>query len=190
MTKTATRATWSRRRWTEIKDRPLLVGSHPPDGQMCVMEAAAYVAGERWSDRPGCVSEVIGVFLRSWNDTLDDADRQKLKPYIRKVIGTNTGAADEEVRAWMATDWLVRTFTPEWLDLAGLTEHAAKLRALPELASAELASEAMTTIDAARREAAAAWGSAWDALAPTVEKIRSSAFDLLDRMIAVGKDAA
>ena len=31
-------------------------GAHPGHEAMCVMEAVAYVAGEPWSDRPGCAS--------------------------------------------------------------------------------------------------------------------------------------
>lgn len=84
------------------------IGSHPPPNNglaaACVMEAVAYVTGEPWSDHPACVSPVIGQFLRSWNDGLPDSDRQMLKPYIVKVVGTNTGKADDETRAWMLTD--------------------------------------------------------------------------------------
>ena len=38
------------------------------DGEMCVMEAVAYVAGERWSDAPQCACPVITSFMVSWND--------------------------------------------------------------------------------------------------------------------------
>lgn len=61
-------------------------GSHsPPSNGMvsaCVMEATAYVSGEGWSDHPECVSPVIGAFLRSWNDSLTETDRQLLKPRV------------------------------------------------------------------------------------------------------------
>jgi hypothetical protein len=59
------------------------------------------------------------AFMRSWNDSVDDAFRQKLKPYAAKCIGTKTTEADETRRAWMATDWLVRVHTPAFLELAG-----------------------------------------------------------------------
>ena len=169
-------------------------GSHssPEDG-MCVMEAVAYFAHEPHSDKPKCVSPAIGAFLRSWNDSMSAEDRQRLKPYIPKVVGTSTTAEDESTRAWMATDWLARTFTPAWLDLAGLGEHASALRALGELTSAELADAAIPVInaawDAARAAARdAARAAAWAALQPTVVELQGSAFDLLDRMIAVGQE--
>ncbi|MGH2374715.1 MAG: hypothetical protein ACRDIC_14770, partial [bacterium] len=107
-------------RWREIKDRPLLAGGHSPDSQMCVMEAVAYVAGEEWTDSPKCASQVIAQFLRSWNDALSDEDRQRLKPYIPKVIGTAASTEAEERRAWIVTDWLSRTLAPAFLRLAGL----------------------------------------------------------------------
>jgi hypothetical protein len=155
-------------RWLEVRDRPLLTGKHVPDGEMCLLEAVSYVAGERWSDHPRCVSKVIGAFGRAWNDQLDDATRQRLREYIPRMIGTATGAADDRARAWLATDWLVRTFTPAWLDLAGLSDDAAGLRALPELTSAASWRTARPTVEAARARAwdaagAAAGDAAWDA---------------------------
>lgn len=151
----------------------------------CVMEVVAYVAGEPHSDRPRCTSPAIAAFLRSWNDALDDADRQMLRFLVPVVIGTATGAADELRRAWMATDWLARTFAPAWLRLAGLGEHAAALEALPELSTDELATAAMGVIEAA---GSAAWSAAWSALAPTVEALQASAVELVLRMAAVGRE--
>ena len=71
-------------RTLDLDSLTLLTGSHGPNDaqRMCVMEAVAYVAGEDWSDHPACASPVIGAFLRSWNDTLNNEDRQQFKPYI------------------------------------------------------------------------------------------------------------
>src|SRR5262245_35911141 len=162
-------------RWREVKDRPLLVGSHSPDGQMCVMELAAYIAHEPWSDHPECVSPVLGAFLRAWNDALDDGTRQKLKPYARKAIGTAGGRDADERRAWMATDWLVRVWAPTFLRLAKLDAEADALVGLPELVDTKTAREVQPAIRKARTKAAAAgdaaraaawdasWAAAWDA---------------------------
>lgn len=46
------------------------------------------IGGERFTDRPGCVCPVIGSFLRSWNDGVGYADRQRLEPYASLVVGT------------------------------------------------------------------------------------------------------
>jgi hypothetical protein len=166
-----TLATQPRKLNAFLKTLKLESGSHSPDGQYCLLEAVAFVAGEPWSDQPKCVSKVIGAFGRSWNDTLDDAGRQRLKKFIPAMIGTATTSADEMTRAWLATDWLVRTFTPAWLDRAGLHEHAAKLRALDALTSTALARKAQPIIEEARRASAAAGAAAraaagdaaWDA---------------------------
>jgi hypothetical protein len=130
----------------------------------CIMELVSCLADEPWSDHPQCVSPAVGAFLRSWNDTLDEDDRNRLlKPYLHKVIGTNTGPADEQTRAWLACDWLVRMFTPTWLRRAGLDDDAVALEALTPLTSVELADAAMYAIKKARAASDAASDAAWDA---------------------------
>src|SRR5690554_3909372 len=74
----------------------LAAGSHYPGDEMCVMEAVAFVAGEEWSDGPECASPVIGAFMRAWNDSLDDDDRQELKRYILRLVGSKGTAEQEE----------------------------------------------------------------------------------------------
>src|SRR4051812_26835847 len=101
------------------------------------MEAVAYVAGEPWSDRPTCASPVITSFLISWNDAMNDTDRQMLKPYIPRLVGTRTSKKDETIRAWMLTDWLARECAPGFLRLAGLTEQAELVEKLAPLVDAK-----------------------------------------------------
>jgi hypothetical protein len=89
-----------------LRSLKLESGGHSPDGQYCLMEAVAFIAGESWSDAPECVSPVIGAFGRSWNDSLDDAGRQRLKRFIPVMVGTATTSTDDEVRAgWPPTGW-------------------------------------------------------------------------------------
>jgi hypothetical protein len=105
--------------------------------------------------------------LRSWNDALDDTTRQTLKPYIPRLVGSVGTVEQENARAWLALDWLVRIYTPVWLRLAGLDAHAATLAGLPEFKAGRDDPSSVLTIEAARREAAAAWAAAgavvWDA---------------------------
>ncbi len=136
----------------------------------CVMEAVAYMAGDPWSDHPECASPVLGAFLRSWNDSLSDEDRQMLKPLIPRLVGTKASKAVEEKRAWMATDWLARECAPAFLRLVGLTDHAEALEGLVALTTTKQAVKARPTLAAARAAAeAAAWDAAtfaaWDAAA-------------------------
>jgi hypothetical protein len=136
------------------------------DGELCVMEAVAYVAGRPWSDAPPCVCPVLGAFMRSWNDGLpSDADRDRLlKPFIPKLIGTKATKKIEERRAFMAMDWTIRVFTPKWLELTpALLPHATALRNLEEVADLAGLVAAGELLQKARVDAAAAWDAAWDA---------------------------
>jgi hypothetical protein len=166
---------------TFLEQLHLKAGGHNPDSEFCVMEAVAYVALEEWSDHPQCVSPVIASFLRNWNDSLPDEDRQMLKPYIVKIIGTNNGKETEAIRAWMCIDWLIRVFTPAFLRVACLQEHAEKLSNLKKVDKINL--------KIALPKIAAAWAAAWAAakrkLNPLVKQLQQSAFELIDRMIAV-----
>ena len=59
----------------------------PRDG-LCLLELASILAREEFSDRPRCVCKVIAAFLRGWNDRSGHAQRQRLRPYAKRVIGS------------------------------------------------------------------------------------------------------
>jgi hypothetical protein len=142
-------------------------GNHesPREG-MCMLEAVAYIAGEPHSDHPECVSPVIGAFLRTWNDDLGDVERQRLKPYLARVIGTRASDEVEDRRSWLCADWMVRVHTPAWLELAGMKEQATAVRALAPILSIESAAAAAEpALQAADDAAQAAWDAAWAARA-------------------------
>src|SRR6186713_485572 len=63
------------------------------------MELASMLAEEPFSDRAGTVSPVIGAFLRTYNDGLDDERRQDLYPIAALVVGTARARAVEQERA-------------------------------------------------------------------------------------------
>jgi len=166
------------------------VGEHPRtdaptgDRDLCIMETVAYMAGEPWSDSPACASPVVSAFLRSWNDALSDADRDRLLPaavWVPRLVGSRGDPETEERRAYLALDWLIRAHTSAWLDLVPASApHAAALRALPEIVDLTTAGQAGDMVRAAwtaaraaacaaARDAAvdaagaAAWTAAWDA---------------------------
>ena len=147
---------------TWLHDLHLDHGAHstPADG-MCVMEAVAWITGSDFNDTPDCVSPVIRAFAISWNDGLNDEERNRLlKPLMLDMIGTNTGV-DEDL-AWMATDWLVRVQAPVWLRLVGLTDQADQLAGLQPL-NADTTPPILPALKAVRSDAAAAWFAAWSA---------------------------
>ena len=132
---------------------------------LCVMEAAAWLSGEPHSDHPKCVSNVIGSFLRNWNDSIsDDVLRAKImKPLLKVVMNTSASDAIELRRATMCDDWAIRVSTPAWLELAGLKSEATALRALPEIVDRSGLDTAMPALRDAQSKAAAAWAAAGDA---------------------------
>lgn len=142
---------------SKLEGLSLEKGAHtsPKDG-MCVMEAVAFVAGERFSDNPQCASRVIGAFLRSWNDDLpSDEDRTRLlKPLIPRLVGTAAPYEIEERRAFLSIDWYIREFLPAWLDLLPTcTEDAATLRSLLPVVDLATLSAAAPLLEAAREKA-------------------------------------
>jgi len=181
----------------------LAEGAHDnPDDGMCVMEAVAYIAGEPFSDHPACASTVVGAFLRAWNDALPDSDRQQLKRYISRLVGSKGTADQEDERAWMALDWLVRSYTPVWLRVAGLHDQAGRMEGLPEFKAGMDVPSVRPVIDAVRKDArdaavaaagaaagaaarAAARDAARDALAASVTTCQESAHGLVDLMLKV-----
>ncbi len=248
---------------TTISDVRLDKGSHvDAKAGMCAMELASVLAGEPFSDTPQCVSSVIACFMRNWNDALDDTTRQFLKPCVLKALNTVDNNETETARSYMALDWLIRSATPAWLELAGLAQHAVALRNLAPIvdmvsatnarevvyaandaandaayaaasaaaraaayaaanAAAYAAARAAASAAARAAASAAAYAAAYAAanaaandaanaaayaanaaayaaanaaanakLQPTVEQLQQSAFDLLDRMVALHVDNA
>lgn len=114
-------------------------GSHatPADGA-CVMELAALLADEPFSDRPESVSPVVAAFLRVYNDRVDDRRRQDLRAYAAAVVGSRSEPAIELTRARRCIEWataheaawqpggLLRLLRRHrWLELAGAYAGAA-----------------------------------------------------------------
>ena len=167
----------------------LAVGQHTAGDEMCLLEAAAFQAGEPWSDHPACVSPVLGTYGRDLNDVLPDATRQRLVPFIPRLLNTAGDGLDER-RSYLALDWLVRTYLPAWLRLVpALAAQADLLADAHEVVDLESASAIGVLVRDAASQSAAAWDAAGDAagvaLAPTVIALQDSAIDLFDRMLTV-----
>jgi hypothetical protein len=59
---------------------------HPGDGA-CFMEYASVLAGERFSDRPGCTHPVLAAVARAVNDAVGSRTRQQLVELVPDVVG-------------------------------------------------------------------------------------------------------
>jgi len=151
---------------------PLRSGSHGSvEEGMCAMEAVAFVAGEAHTDTPACACPVIAAFMRRWNDGLPDGARRDLylKRFIPRLVGSLGPLVVAERRSYLALDWLIRVYTPAWLDLVEATKpYASALRALGEIVDMASAKAAEPVVRAAGDAGggaarAAAWAAAWDA---------------------------
>jgi len=68
----------------------LSAGRHRnPKRGACFMEYASFLAGERWSDHPGCTHPVLGTIARGVNDFISDDARDALLPLVPRVVGLN-----------------------------------------------------------------------------------------------------
>src|SRR5258708_11619244 len=87
-------------------------GSHENrDAGLCLMEAVAWFAGRPHSDKPPCVSPVLGAYGRSLNDVLPDIPRQELKQFIPQLPGT-AGGGEEATPALISPPRLILPHNP------------------------------------------------------------------------------
>jgi hypothetical protein len=158
------------------EDYTLSCGTHatPEDGR-CAMEWVSYLAGESHSDSPVCVSPVLRALCISLNDGLSDGPRQRLRPYLTRTIGTAGDGLDEE-RAWLAMDWLIRTYAPRWLTLVSLDAEAAGLANGREITDGRSLRAALVPLEqaraATRRSRAAAFSGAGNPIAGWAAQVR------------------
>jgi len=133
-------------------------GSHrtPKEGR-CAMEWVAHLAGEPHTDTPECVSPVLRDFCVVFNDRVSGERRQRLRPYLARMIGTADDGFDEQ-RRWLCVDWLLREFMPAFLELAPRhRKDADALRALPAIKSKSDAEHARRILVSVCERSIAGW---------------------------------
>src|SRR4051794_7698020 len=77
---------------------------HRPEDGVCVMELASMLAGEPFTDEPGCVCPVLAAVLRASNDRFDDAARQRLYRYASAAVDSRGDQAIVERRIAVCVD--------------------------------------------------------------------------------------
>jgi hypothetical protein len=77
-----------------------------PDGEVCVMELASMLAGERFTDRPSTVCPQVGAIVRAYNDALDGRRRKDLYRFASDAVGTRGDFALQRTRAELALDYV------------------------------------------------------------------------------------
>lgn len=123
----------------------LVSGSGSEQTGACWMSALHwYTRRDRtWSDHPDCVSPVIRELCIRLNDMCIDGEREELiGKHLFASVGTNTGEADDQRRAYLCADRAIRVFAPIALRVVGLESHALALEAVApivDVVSAEAA---------------------------------------------------
>jgi hypothetical protein len=95
---------------------------------VCAMQAVAWLAGEENTDAPQCACPVIAKYVIRLNDSFTDEERQLLKPYLTRIIGTRDGKSSERAKVLVHRAGTV--FAPIALEIAGYKDEAASMRAL------------------------------------------------------------
>ena len=130
---------------------------------------------------PVDTSQTLHAYAIRLNDALPTDRRQQLKAYRDRFVGTAGQPIADKRAAYMCVDWLIRTYTPAWLRLAGLNEHADALAFAPEVT--DLITLAGVTDHISAAHSAVHSAAALAALAPTVTLLQDSVIALLDRML-------
>jgi hypothetical protein len=125
-----------------MSDYFLSKGSHesPAEGR-CAMEWVSYLAGEPHGDKPRCVDSVLQAFGMALNDNLGDEDRQRLRPYLARCIGT-AGDRRRDERRQLLDDCCRRLTTWSPLTPEGQASFAGRV-----LATRGLIGEALDLFD-------------------------------------------
>ena len=96
---------------------------------LCVMEIAAWIAGEPHTDGPECVCPTINRVLVAWNDTIRNPQNRKalMNNLVPVVIGTTQGPEAAMERHYFALNRVITHQLPVWLREAGLHSQAYAL---------------------------------------------------------------
>jgi hypothetical protein len=182
---------------------PFLVltrGKHASPAQgLCATELAAVLAGEPHSDHPETADRVLAAAARPLNDDIrDDMRRTRImRPVSEALVGSRVGHVTELRRAFIMADWAVRYLAPADLEAVGLTEQAARLRALPPIVdaasarvSASAAKACMTAYSATHAERSCVALAANAALVAAHAPAEADYVPLTGYSVAVAVDAA
>lgn len=99
------------------------------------MELASMLAGEPFSDHPSCACPVVSTLLRTYNDRLDDEQRQQLFPLASRVVGTRGSQATTQLRYRALAQWCTSRHSslPRWRRWLRRTHFDLKPRTLVDL---------------------------------------------------------
>jgi hypothetical protein len=110
------------------------------------MELASMLAGERWSDHPGCTHPLLAQLARQVNDHTSDEGRQELTLLIPSVVG----------RRGSDQTWLTAAVAVAAKAILDVPEATQRVLAGGLLQAEQLCADAEPDLAATRREAQSA----------------------------------
>lgn len=110
----------------------IIVGNslHPRDGA-CVLDAVSWLMYGALGDHPDCVCPVIAEYVRLINDCLPHPDRQRLRAYIPRLIGTVDRHAESQRQDFLNLE-IYRVYLPSVLRAVNEIELAVAYAAAAE----------------------------------------------------------
>ena len=137
----------------------LRAGHSPTPAQgACIMDAINWLMHGEHGDAPPCVAPPLRGYCIPGNDAMPDNVRQRFLPFAHRLAGSASPEHDA-ARVRVLVLGAVRVFASRALDAEGLTQEAARLRALPDDATYE-EMRAAAARAAARAAAYAAYAAA------------------------------
>jgi hypothetical protein len=112
----------------ELKTYQLGVSAHAPGNVGCVNEIAAMLADEPWSDKPLCVSPVLGAMAMAYNDAFADDEALRNDEFAQELpwilVGTNSDEHEQQ-RIFIAIQAIARCYWHLYSDLDVTTNNPA-----------------------------------------------------------------
>lgn len=175
--------------------------SSDPSTGACTMDAVSWFAYGHLGDHPECASPVLTGYVIIGQDAMSHRERQRLKPFIFRLIGSRDPAA-ESVRARILVLAAVRRFAPMAVEALGYRCEAETMRALPDdtsfrnlelaavrISNAQMAARLAATSEASEASGASAAAAARDAVAGLMAgaAVWDEYFVALDAALNAGK---
>jgi hypothetical protein len=108
--------------------------SFDPRNGACLLDAVSWFEYGKLGDHPECVCPVIAAYARRLNDDLPDGERQELKRFLPRLVGTVDVTAEKD-RAEYAVRRVIREILPRLLRARGYSDQAKACEDLSSLAS-------------------------------------------------------
>ncbi len=157
--------------------------SHDPASGACLFDAGMWLVYGRIGDNPPCSCPVIRAYGIRLNDRMPDAVRQRLKPFILRIVGNRDPEAEEARTRFIVLETARRVvplaFEKRWPKLAaearGISDNATLEEIRAVMQKLRIAASAYAYAYASATAAAVAAATAASAAAAAADSAADSA---------------